>query len=324
MATEYPADYLIDRSRLRRKLSFWRVATVALFLVAAGVGAYRWSDGLRSATSSSHIARLSLGGVLTGNQDTLKLIDDIGKSNAAGVIVSIESPGGTTTGAERIYDELRRLSEKKPTVAVVGTMAASGGYIAAMGTDRIFARGTSLVGSIGVLFQFPNVSKVLDTVGVKMETIKSSPLKASPDGFEPTSPEARAAIASIVSDSYDWFKGLVKDRRKLDDKELAVVADGRVFTARQGLPLKLVDEIGGEREAIAWMERERHVAKDLPVREWRRSSATNYLGLFGSAADLADAAGLGSIAQVIRSVGSNAEAHMLDGLVAVWHSSDLY
>lgn len=238
MATEYPADYLIDRSRLRRKLSFWRVATVALFLVAAGVGAYRWSDGLRSATSSSHIARLSLGGVLTGNQDTLKLIDDIGKSNAAGVIVSIESPGGTTTGAERIYDELRRLSEKKPTVAVVGTMAASGGYIAAMGTDRIFARGTSLVGSIGVLFQFPNVSKVLDTVGVKMETIKSSPLKASPDGFEPTSPEARAAIASIVSDSYDWFKGLVKDRRKLDDKELAVVADGRVFTARQGLPLK--------------------------------------------------------------------------------------
>jgi len=276
MATEYPADYLIDRSRLRRKLSFWRIATVALFLVAAGVGAYRWSNGLPT-TSSSHIARLTLGGVLTGNQDTLKLIDDIGKSNAAGVIVSIESPGGTTTGAERIYDELRRLSQKKPTVAVVGTMAASGGYIAALGTDRIFARGTSLVGSIGVLFQFPNVAKVLDTVGVKMETIKSSPLKASPDGLEP-----------------------------------------------RGLRLKLGDEIGGEREAIGWMEGERRVAKALPVRGWRRPSAPTYLGLFGSAADMAEALGFGGIAQAMRSVGNTAEVRMLDGLVAVWHSSDLY
>ena len=108
--------------------------------------------------------------------------------------------------------------------------------------DHIVAQDTSLVGSIGVLFQYPNFTEVLKTIGIKVEEIKSSPLKAAPNGFEPTSPEARAAIEAIVLDSYAWFKGLVKDRRKMDDAQLAAVADGRVFTGRQGVGLKLVDE----------------------------------------------------------------------------------
>src|SRR5262249_2092064 len=153
---------------------------------------------------------------------------------------------------------------KKPVVAVVGTMAASGAYVAALGADHIIARQTSLVGSIGVLFQIPNVSNLLDKVRVKMEEIKSSPLKAAPNGLEPTSPEARAAIAVLVADSYDGFKALVKDRRGMTDEQLAAIDDGRVFTGRQGLNLKLVDAIGGEREAIAWLETEKKVPAHLP------------------------------------------------------------
>jgi len=321
MANELPADYLIDRRRLRRKLSFWRIAAFAVLIIALGAAAYRWTDGL--SVSRHHIARLSLTGVLTGDRNTLKLIDDIRKSQASAVLVSIESPGGTTTGAERIYDELRRLSEKKPVVAVVGTMAASGGYIAALGTDRIFARGNSLVGSIGVLFQYPNFAKVMDTVGVKMEEVKSSPLKAAPNGFEPTSPEARAALASLVSDSFDWFKSLVKERRHLDDRELAAVADGRVFTARQGLPLKLIDEVGGEREAIAWLEKEKNVAKNLPVRDWKPSGNTGYLGLLGMSASLIDAAGMPALAGLLRRIDTGRDGQMLDGLMAIWHVPDL-
>ena len=126
------------------------------------------------------------------------------------MLVSIDSPGGTTTGAERLYDAIRRLSVKKPTVAVVGTLAASGGYIAALGADEIVAQGNSLVGSIGVLVEYPNFAKLLDKIGVKVENVKSAPLKASPNGFEPTTPEARAALASIVDDSFVWFKELVK------------------------------------------------------------------------------------------------------------------
>ncbi len=204
--------------------------------------------------------------------------------------MSIESPGGTTTGAEKVYDELRRLSEKKPVVAVINSTGASGAYIAALGADRIIAHGNSLVGSIGVLFQYPNLSRALNTLGVKMEEIKSSPLKASPNPFEDTTPEARAALASLVTDSYDWFRGLVRERRKLTEAELKVVADGRVFTGRQALGVKLVDQLGSEREAIAWLETEKNVGKDLPVRDWRRQSTSGRWGVF-SLAGLADALG---------------------------------
>ena len=102
---------------------------------------------------------------------------------------------------------------------VVDSMAASGGYITAIAGDHIVAQQTSLVGSIGVLFQFPNVTDLLDKIGVKVELVKSTPLKAAPDGFEPTSPEARAALNSIIQDSYAWFKGIVQDRRHLSDGE---------------------------------------------------------------------------------------------------------
>ena len=145
--------------------------------------------------ASPHIARLSIEGIITGDKDTLELIKDIGESKASAVLLNIDSPGGTTTGAEKIYLALRKVAEKKPVVAVIGTLGASGGYIAAMGADEIVVRGNSLVGSIGVLFQFPNVYKALDTLGVKVEEIKSTPLKAAPNGYEPTSDAAKAAIS---------------------------------------------------------------------------------------------------------------------------------
>ncbi len=232
-------------------------------------------------------------------------------------MLTIESPGGTTAGSEVLFDELRRLAAKKPVVAVVGTMAASGAYIAALGADRIFAKGNSIVGSIGVLIEFPNFSGLLDKIGVKLEAIKSSPLKATPNPMEPTSEATRAAMAALVADSFDWFKSLVKDRRHLSDDELAQVDDGRVFTGRQGVPLKLVDAIGGEREAIAWLEAEKGVAKALPVRDWRPQK-TFGLGLLGSAASIADGFGLTSLAALLQRGELTQESQLLDGLVSIW------
>lgn len=312
------ADYLVDRRLLRRKLTFWRVALFALLAAfVVGIGVYY--AGPDAGHSGRHIARLSIEGVITGDKDTLKLIRDIGAARGAeALILTIESPGGTTTGAERLYKELRLVAAKKPVVAVVGTMAASGGYIAAMGSDRIFAEGNSLVGSIGVLFQFPNFSKLLDTVGVAVESVKSSPLKAAPSGVEPTSPEARAALNALVVDSYDWFKALVKDRRHLDDSLLAKVSDGRVFTGRQGLDLKLVDALGGEREAIAWLEQDKKIDKDLPVRDWKKERSLERLGLLGVSAGLLDSLGLDALAMPLRRLASLGDARLLDGLVSVW------
>ncbi len=184
------------------------------------------------------------------------------------------------------------------------------------------AQETSLVGSIGVLFQFPNVGELLGKLGVTMEEIKSSPLKAAPDGFEPTSPEARAAIADLVKDSYAWFRDLVKTRRQLDDAGLDRVADGRVFTGRQGVPLRLVDELGDEQTAIAWLAKEKNIDPKTPVRDYSLEGRFSDLTFLHTAASaILSAAGLGALAQHLDAWGAvqTVDRLNLDGLLALWH-----
>jgi protease-4 len=254
----------------------------------------------------------------------VEAFERLGKSHAKAVIVHINSPGGTTSGSEELHDSLIRLKQLKPMVVVVDGLAASGGYIAAIAADHIVAGDTSLVGSIGVLFQYPNFTDALKTIGVKIEEIKSSPLKAAPNGFEPTSPEARAAIEAIVMDSYAWFRDLVKNRRQLDDAALARVADGRVFTGRQGLEVKLVDELGDERVALAWLEKEKKVDAKTPVRDFRLQDRFSDLPFLHTAAVVTlQALGLGSVARYVEHWGAvqAIERLNLDGLLALWHPS---
>jgi protease-4 len=312
------ADLLADRRSLRRKLTLWRLFAVLGVLAAAVVAGLAWTGRAPGSLSQAHIARVTISGFISGDRRTLELIKSLENSKASAVLLKIDSPGGTTSGSEALFDALRRLAAKKPMVSVVDGLAASGGYIAALGSDRIVARQTSLVGSIGVLFQFPNVGRLLDTVGVKLEEIKSSPLKAAPNGFEPTSPEARAALQSVVDDNYDWFKRLVRERRHLSDPEVAAVSDGRVHSGRQGAVLKLIDEIGGEPEAIAWLEREKGVAKDLAVHDWRRRSESSAYGLWSASEALARAAGFETVASLIARAAEQPIGLRLDAPLALW------
>jgi protease-4 len=236
--------------------------------------------------------------------------------------VHINSPGGTTSGSEQLHDALLRLKVRKPMVVVVNGLAASGGYIAAIAADHVVAQETSLVGSIGVLFQYPNVTELLKTLGIKVEEIKSSPLKAAPNGYEPTSPEARAAVEAIVSDSYAWFRGLVKTRRHLDDPALERVADGRVFTGRQAIGLKLIDELGDERTAIAWLAKEKNIDPKTPVRNYQLRDRFGDLPFLHTAASaVLDAVGFGAYARHIEEWGAlqAIDRLSLDGLLALWH-----
>jgi protease IV len=269
----------------------------------------------------SHVARISIDGFIAGNQRMADLMKRVGESRSvSGVVISINSPGGTTTGAEELYRNIRRLADRKPLVAFVDGTAASGGYITALAADRIVARETSLVGSIGVILQYPQFSALLDKIGVGVEEVKSSPLKAEPSGFKPTSPEARAALQQVVNDTYDWFKTLVAARRHYAPEQLNTVADGRVFNGRQALGLKLVDELGGERDAIAWLEREKGVAKDLPVRDWEPRGDTDF-SIFTWAAIGADFFGFSDVAMRLRRTAFSLPMTQLDGLLAVWHPS---
>lgn len=313
-------DQIVDRRRLRSKLTFWRVVGVIALVVAVGAGAYA-AVGRPFRESTPHVARIAIGGLIRNDRERVELIEKIGKSKAAAVILAIDSPGGTVTGSEQLYDALRRLAQKKPVVAVVEGVGASGAYIAAMGADHIIARRNAIVGSVGVIFQYPNVTELLKTVGVTVEDIKSSPLKASPNPYTPTTPAARAAIDSLVMDSYGWFRGLVAERRKLSDAKLAQATDGRVFTGRQALELQLVDEVGDERTARAWLAREKGVPESLRTRTWHMPGMGDEFGwLRGSVEQTLGAVGLGALAPLAAQLAGDAwERAQLDGLLAVWH-----
>ncbi|WP_407525326.1 signal peptide peptidase SppA [Methylobacterium oryzisoli] len=306
------AELLLDRRSLRRKLSFWRVLGIGALIVAVGAVGWRAAGGGRFVAVTPQIARISIDGFIAGSEKTRDLMKRVGESRAvSGVIVSINSPGGTTTGSEELFRNLRQLAEKKPVVAFVDGTAASGAYITALAADHIVARETALVGSIGVLFQYPDLSGLLDKVGVRVEEVKSSPLKAEPSAFHPTSPEARAALQAIVGDTFSWFKTLVAERRRMTPEQIGTVADGRVFSGRQSVALKLVDETGGERQAVAWLEREKNVAKDLPIRDWKPRNDSRF-DLF-SAASL-----LGLDDASLRVASEEAAALARGGLLALW------
>ncbi len=314
-------DVIVDRRRIRRKLTFWRVVA-ALIAIAAIVTVGLIAAPGRGLTTGGSIARINIEGLIRSDQERVEALEQLEKSKAAAVIVHINSPGGTTAGSEQLYDALTRLKAKKPLVVVVEGLAASGGYITAIASDHIIARQSSLVGSIGVLFQFPNFSELLKTVGVKVEEVKSSPLKAAPNGFEPTSPEARAALDSLVKDSYAWFRGLVKERRGMDDALLEKVSDGRVFTGRQAVELKLIDQLGDEKTAIAWLVAQKGVKADLPVRDYKLAPRFGDLTFLRTAAAITlDALGLSSVARQIEQTGvaQAADRLGLEGMLALWH-----
>jgi protease IV len=311
------ADEIIDRRRLRRKLTFWRIAAllVAAAAIAAGIGWF-YGDTLGSA-GRDHIARVKIEGTITQDEKLLALLRRVRETaSVKGVILAIDTPGGTTAGGEAIYDEVRKLAEAKPVAAQIGTLGTSAGYMIASATDHIVARQSSIVGSIGVLFQFPDITALMDKIGVKLEGVKSSPLKAEPSPFTRTTDEERAMIRAMVMDSYDWFVGLVEERRGLTRAETLALADGSIFTGRQALERRRVDALGGEEQAKEWLV-QKGVAERLPVHEWRPARERGWL--LGSSAMRTLAGWLGLPADgsaLLSEIG--VDRIFLDGLLSVW------
>jgi protease-4 len=318
-------DLIVDRRRLRRKLTFWRVAAIGVIVIgiAAAAAAVSRRSGL---VGAPYIARVTISGLIRDDEERVRQLDRLARAaNVKAVILHVDSPGGTTAGSEQLFDALGRVRARKPIAVVVDSLAASGAYITALSGDYIVAKQTSLVGSIGVLFEYPNFSDLLEKIGVKVESIKSSPLKAAPNGFEPTSPEARAAIQSVIMDSYAWFKGLVQERRHMTDGQLAAVVDGRVFTGHQALPLKLIDQIGDERAALDWLEKAKKI-NSLPVRDYRLHSRLDDLPFLHAAAiAMLHAVGLDSFTEQLGALRSAAslDGFNLDGLLALWQPADM-
>lgn len=316
-------DGALERRRLRRRLSVWRIgavllgllAVLALFARAGGEGGYAGSD---------QIARVSIEGLITDDRKQIELLEKLGETDRVkAVILAVNSPGGTTTGGESLYEAITALKAKKPVIAVCGTMATSAAYMISLATDRIVARGNTITGSVGVIFQFPEVSGLLDKLGVKMYEIKSGPLKANPSPFQPPDAAGLALAEEMVKESQQWFNALVADRRKISPATVPGLTEGRIYSGRQALSLKLVDEIGGEKEALAWLAASKGIDAELKIVDWKPKSDTSW-GLFGSRDSLADRlaalAGLDLATRLDKN--SVIQALQLDGLLSLWHGPE--
>ncbi len=320
------ADQIVDRRRMRRKLTFWRVVgfLAILVIIAGGIVALAGRDAF-PLVAEPQIARVTISGFIANDRSRDEMLARLAETDAVkGVIVAIDSTGGSTAGGEALYEGIRRLAAKKPTVATIATFGASAAYMTAIATDHIVARRTSITGSIGVLFQYPEVSDLLNTLGIKVEDIKSAPLKASPNPFEPTTEEARRVIQGVVDDSYNWFVDIVANRRGLARADALSLADGRIYTGQQALAANLIDEIGGEQAAVAWLAT-KGISSKLPVRDWKPSS-----GIGGGLFSVADVAVLwiaektGIQPQLLRGGVLDRilpQSLRLDGLMSVWQGS---
>jgi protease-4 len=255
---------VIAAETYRRSRGLWRVLAFIALAVAIIVGLGRFA--LPQGPDGDYVARLVIDGTITTDRARLKAITDLAEDDAVkAVIVAINSPGGTTAGGEELYEALGQLRAAKPTVAVIGELGASAAYMTAIATDRIFARRLSIVGSIGVLYQHVNAGKLMETIGVDLDKVASGPLKAEPDFDEPLDGAPRASIAALVDDSFQWFVDVVAERRGLTRPATLALADGRIVTGRVGVESGLIDAIGGEVEALDWLETERDVPEDLDI-----------------------------------------------------------
>ncbi|MBB3965653.1 signal peptide peptidase SppA [Rhizobium metallidurans] len=309
------SSMIADRRRLRRKVGFWRVVAVLLLLgLALALYGFLFAD---NANRRPHVARVTISGLITDDKELLERLDKIKDDDAVkALVVSISSPGGTTYGGERIFKAIRAIAAKKPVVSDIRTLAASAGYMIATAGDTIIAGDSSITGSIGVIFQYPQVKPLLDKLGVSMESIKSSPLKAEPSPFNAASDDAKAMINNMVVDSYAWFVDLVADRRKLPREDVLKLADGSIFTGRQAFKAKLVDQLGGDDEIRAYLAT-KNVSKDLPEIDWNKKSTTPFL-LAGAASQILTLLGYGDLARSQDLTGILPQKLLLDGLVSVW------
>ncbi|MGI8853415.1 MAG: signal peptide peptidase SppA [Methyloceanibacter sp.] len=312
------AESVIDRRRLKRRVTIWRIAAVALGVLFLGTLLLGDQEMTGSAGILPHVARVTVDGVITDDRKMQELLERVAKADQVkAVILDINSPGGTTTGGEAMYDAVRRLAEKKPVVAVCGTLATSAAYIVAIATDRIFVYGNTITGSVGVIFQWAEVTELLHTLGIKVEEVKSGPLKAVPSPFEPMDQRGRELTEEMVQEAKTWFVDLVAERRKIQPNSVPGLTEGRIYSGRQAVELKLADQIGDEETAMNWLRTERDVPVGLKVVDWKPKAESG--GLFGwLIRSMADAFGI-STGTIAGLVGQAMSTLKLDGLVSVWH-----
>lgn len=263
-------DYLIERKRNKKQLAKWKIFSLILIIVLAVFVGKEHSSYLNIPTTSlqaaEHVGRIKINDIISDDLDRIRNLEQIADNKKVkALIIHINSPGGSVVGSEMLYNSISKLSKTMPIAVVMGSVAASGGYMAALAGDYIIAHNGTITGSIGVLMQSAEITELADAVGVKFTNFKSDELKANPSFTEKLTPEAYQATMDSIYEVYDYFIELVAARRNLDIEYVKKISDGRIYSGRQALDLKLIDAIGNEDTARNWLEKEKEISKDLAV-----------------------------------------------------------
>jgi protease-4 len=296
-------DLFLDRRRLKRGIILWRVvAVLALVVAALGVWGFALPGG-------RHVAVLDVKGIIGNEEKLARAVGDLAdKPDVAALMVVIDSPGGAVSGGEALHDAIAKVAAQKPVVAVMQGVAASAGYMIAVPAARIFARNATITGSIGVIMEAPEFSGLLGKLGIDVQTLVSGPLKGQPSFSAPMTQAGQTALQSLLMDLYDQFVGMVAEGRHMSVAEVRKLADGRAYTGRQALPLHLIDAIGGQDEARAWLAAAKGVPTALPTETVEpRGHGSSFFGLR-----------LGGLANLLFS-----QRVTLDGAMALWQPSGL-
>ena len=257
MSDLFSVDKFINVLHLKKVLCRWRSVAILFLLIILALLPYVdiYNISFIKRVGGTTIARIHVSGVIDENHERDKLIDKIKEdNNIHGVIIHIDSPGGTFVGGETLYNSLRALSAKKHVVAVMGNVAASGAYMAAIAADYIIAHNGTITGSIGVLMQSFEITELANKIGINFRSLKAGEFKGSLSPFTKMSDQSNLLVQEMLDSGYNYFVSLVAKRRGMSVSEARTRADGKIYTGQQALLLSLIDQIGGEVEAINWLK----------------------------------------------------------------------
>ncbi|MBS1064913.1 signal peptide peptidase SppA [Gluconobacter kondonii] len=241
-----------------RQLVFWRVGALVAFCSALVISMMGHSGSVGSNfTNRPHIVRLTITGVVQNNvsQIVRALKQAQSAPDVTGLLLVVDSPGGGVTGGERLHDAIKRFAAVKPVSVSMGDMGASAAYMLSVPAQHIVALPSTLTGSIGVIFQRPDVSVGLGRLGIGVDAITSGAMKDQTDPTSALTPEGRQMLQGIVNDLFAQFVSMVADGRHLTEEKVRSMADGRAYTGRQAIALGLVDELGDEDAARLWLRK---------------------------------------------------------------------
>jgi protease-4 len=253
----------IQPKKSKKELWMWRIiAAIVIFSIFS-----QYSGNKKQDVKENCIVKTQIYGPISYDNEMLSRIEDLQKNKKVkGVLIQLNSPGGDVVGAEAVYKAIKNLKSEKPVVVSIQSLAASGGYMAAMAADHIVAYEGSILGSIGVVFQDFEVTDLAEKLGVKFLNYKSTPLKAMPNRFEKMNKEAEKNIEAVIDDTYAMFKEMVRDSRKnIKEENFSKICDGSIYTGRQALQNGLIDSIGGEKEAVEVLKKQYKVDESVSV-----------------------------------------------------------